>query len=293
MPDNIVPFGNQQSAQLARHECDCRAVKGLTKLKEWINREYHREAALEGFEPAKNWLWERYPSWKWNTPQPVPAQLVKEQITLLEREELLASASQLLPSLEEIPNDVKTLYAQGLAEGRPTFDLQIGITNSALMKVEGLTLEDYRQFIAQRSKIAAEKGGSVVEGVIWKIDPSLPDETIIECVRAFLKLCRPVPPIYQERGNSATMKQLQVIRKALVVYRLLMRAKLTIPQARDRMADWKLPALYSERKDERWNEALDMAEGLLKNLRKGKFIQAMRNFIMTAQARKLHIVKEI
>jgi hypothetical protein len=280
--------------QLARDECDCSAIPGrkkLTKLKECIRREYHREAALGGFEPAKNWLQERYPGWGWETSQPVPAQLVKEQIKLIEREQLLAAVSQLLPSLEEVPEDMKSAYAFALDAGRPLIDIKLGITKSALAKVEGLTLENYSKFIAGKNKAAAEKGGKIVEGAICKIDWSLPDETILGSVNALLKLCRPIPPIYHEKGRSTTVKQLEVVRKALVIYRLRVRAKLTVSGARERLADLNLPTPYSEKKDERWNESLELALRLFKNLREGKFLEAVQNFVMTKQASKLRISK--
>src|SRR6266446_1953884 len=124
MPDNTVPIESQSPSQLELAECDFRGIAGLAKLKVCINYEYHREAAIEGHQPAFAWLEKEYPCWRVKPIKDVPPHLVKERIERLKQKELLAAANQLLLSPNEIPaND------QAFAAGRPLPPLPVNITD--------------------------------------------------------------------------------------------------------------------------------------------------------------------
>jgi hypothetical protein len=224
---------SSRTLNLQRGEVSFRRTTSLAALKLFLDYEYHWEAALGGSGAAQRYIHKTFPGWPAVPFYAVPQHLVNTQIAAIERAQFLAAASRLLPHPSQIPDNVRDLYQHALDNDRMLITLPESISDEALEKVDGLTREKYEQ-------LTAGQNAGPVELALWLIDWSLPDETILENVRAFLKAHRLITPIHQERGKSSTMSQLQIIQKALVVFRLLRRAKLNIPEAVEQMNDWGL-----------------------------------------------------
>jgi hypothetical protein len=265
-------------AQFLRDECDWRSCAELTRLKVCVRYESIRECAIGGDATAAAQLEKEYPGWDRRPFKRIPERLVKERIKALQEEELLAAASQICLQPDEIP--ANELYAKAVEEGRPLVALPVDITPEALAKVEGLDRKKYKQFLAQRGPLAREAGH-------FELDWSLPDETLVSCFRAMLKLYRPIPPINQEQGSSSTLAGLRLVYKALVVYRLLGRQGLSITQAVHALEAAGIPAPYSMNREQRWGDAHQLATWLLSACSKGELTIALQRFLMTRQGRKL------
>ena len=264
-------------AQFLRDECDWRSCAELTRLKVCVRYEFIRECGIDGDATAAAQLEKEYPGWEGKPFKRIPERLVKERIKALQKEELLAAASQICLQPDEIP--ANELYVKAVEAGRPLVALPVDITPEALAKVEGLDWEKYKQFLAQRGPLAREAG-------FIEYDWSLPDETLVNCFRATLQLYRSVPPIEQERGLSSTLTGLQLVLKALVVKRLLGRYQLSITEAVRALETAGIPAPYSVNREQRWRDAHQLGIGLLKACSKGELTIALQRFLMTRQSRK-------
>src|SRR6266481_4698564 len=277
---------SSRTLNLQRDEVSFRRTTSLAALKLFLDYEYHWEAALGGSGAAQRYIHKTFPRWPAVPFYAVPQHLVNTQVDAIERAQFLAAASRLLPSPSQIPDNVRDRYQHALNNGRALVPLPAYVSDEALEKVDGLTREKYQQLITE------QKAGPI-ELAPQLIDWSLADETMIEAFRAFLTTHRLITPIHQERGKSSTMSQLRIIQKALVVFRLLRRAKLSIPKAVEQMNDWGLKSPYAEEKQQHWKQAAETAEMLLEQAKKGKFVQAVENFVLTSQFRKLIIPSEI
>lgn len=270
-------------------ECDFPGTETLTALKVCIDYEFHREGALEDCETAKLWLEQKHPGWD-NLPwKKVPLKLRQEQTQALKRTEVSDAIRQLVPAT--LPDNLVELARAALASSRlPLVTLPPEATALQLAKIEGLTRGKYLEFINSK------RGGIASELIILELDWALHDETMVAMFRCLLELSRPrdaldleqpIPAIHHEKGKSSTYKQLQVVLNALIVYRLLKRGNLSIPEAIQALEKAHLKAPYSQNREQRWRDAEGLAFRFLKELKADRFVEAVQNFVVTHQARKI------
>lgn len=271
-------------------ECDFPGVSTLTTLKVCIEREYHREAALEGWERARAWLEKEYADWGDLPWKKLPTDLRDARIEALAKEEFLAAVSQLLPDRNELPTNPIELYDDALEQGYLTIPLVVSATASQLAKIDGLTLEKYQSFIQSK------RGGRAADWGFIKYDWSLHDETMVAMYRKLLRIARPqdpsgkpLPAIDHGKGEGSTIRQLRLILIALIVYRLLGRGGLSITDAIRELQTAGVQLPYTQNREQRWRYASKLATELLAALKRGEFREAIQRFVATRQARKIFL----
>jgi len=199
----------------------------------------------------------------------------------------LAAISQMVP--DTLPDDLLELGRESIAcRGLSLITLAPSATAQQLAKIQGLTHEKYLQFIhSDRSGIASQLA-------ILELDWSLHDETIVDNFRHLLRIARPrdatgqpIPAIHHEKGKGSTCRQLRVILNALIAYRLLKRGGLSVPEAIQTLEKAHIKAPYTQNREQRWRDAELLAFQLLKELKAGRFREAVQKFVATRQARKI------
>jgi hypothetical protein len=273
----------QRPTKLLRQECDFLQIRDVTELTACVNYEFHREAALEGHEPAQKWLEREYPGWGGLPFNKVPGVLRRARLKSLKEQQCLEEIGHLLPTLEEIKLITPEAYEKAIAAGQPFIPLPCEITAKQLSKVEGLTKEKYSRLMAERY------GDAPVELMVLKRDHSLPIETFLKQIRWLLEKSQVGKPINQERGKSSTVEGLRILLKALVIYRLLGRGGLSVAQVQVIRATeqrWK-GVLFSSNREQRYRDAQNLADSVLKSLKKGEFRETVQKFLASRQARKL------
>jgi hypothetical protein len=281
---NVEQSSDHHQSTIAAKECDFPDIDALTALKCCINYEFHREAALEGCEAAREWLEREYPGWNGLHWQKVPTALRQARIEALKERERFETLCHMTPTLEECKLITPQAYKLALASGPLRIPLPVEVTPKQLSKVEGLTEQRYQTLIVQRGSVAAEL-------IILKRDLSLPTETILKHIRWFLEESQPAaPPINQEHGKSSTKRQLLVILKALIAYRLLGRGGLSVPKAVQTLELAGIKPPYTQNREQHWRNAQKLAARLLEELKAGRFQEAVVRFIATRQARKFFAV---
>ena len=268
-------------------ECDFPGIDTLTALKVCTNYEYHREAALEGYEPARIRLLEEYPGWDRLPWKMVSVQLRQERIAALAQQESSAAISQMVP--DSLPDNLLELAQEALASfGLPLITPVPSATPLQLATIEGLIPEKYLEFINSK------RGGIASQLAILNLDWSLPDETMVDNFRCLLRIARPrdatgqsIPAIHHEKGKGSTYRQLRVILNALIAYRLLKRGGLSVPEAIRTLEKAHIKVPYTQNREQRWRDAEILASHFLKKLKAGRFVEAVQKFVRTQQARKI------
>src|SRR6516225_8662346 len=97
---NVEQASYHDPNTIAAQECDFPGVEALTALKVCINYEFHREAALQGWQPAQVWLEQEYPGWNKLPWAKVPIALRQARIDALEKQERFETVCHMTPTLE-------------------------------------------------------------------------------------------------------------------------------------------------------------------------------------------------
>jgi hypothetical protein len=99
LPNTQQSSDHRQSRIAITEECDFPGAETVTGLKCFIGYEFHREAALEGWQPAKVWLEQEYPGWNKLPWAKVAIALRQARIDALEKQEHFETVCHMTPTL--------------------------------------------------------------------------------------------------------------------------------------------------------------------------------------------------